>query len=129
MAEIMVFKRPTLRQLILFFSSSYLFTYVHSSWIETTSTYFCLLGVHFFTFVTESISFYIVKKKSEKERIYTVSIKWTEYKWDLIQKKIIQLCIKLFYYIIYIRSSFVYNLSKIILYDIQLLCNNQNYLL
>ena len=51
-AGTVVFKRPTLRQLAFFFSSSYLFTYVHSSWIKTTSTYFCLLGVHFFTSVT-----------------------------------------------------------------------------
>ena len=34
MAGIVVLKRSTLRQLALFFSSSYLFTYVHSSWIE-----------------------------------------------------------------------------------------------
>ena len=33
-ARTMVLKRPTLRQLTLFFSSSYLFTYVHSSWIK-----------------------------------------------------------------------------------------------
>ena len=61
-AEIMIFKRPALRQLILFFSSSYLFTYIHSSWIKITSTYFCLLGVHFFTPV--------IKKKKRYSLIY-----------------------------------------------------------
>ena len=78
MTETVIFKRPTLRQLVLFFSSSYLFTYIHSSWIKTTSTYFCLLGVHFFTSVTlEQVSFTFASDsliESWKKRLLTVII-------------------------------------------------------
>ena len=52
MVRTVVLKRSTLRQLVLFFSFLYLFTYVYSSWINITSTYFCLLGVYFFMSVT-----------------------------------------------------------------------------
>ena len=77
MAEIMIFKKSTLRQLILFFSFSYLFTYIHSSWIKITSTYFCLLGVYFFMPVILEISFTFVPDslvKSWKKRLLTVVI-------------------------------------------------------